>query len=80
MRQRTLPEAEVEKMWSAVQQNIGKFQRFFGASNMIIVDNNDAGEDVFAKVWKRVSMLAKKKVTNRIAKSWIAKELAAKKR
>ena len=47
---------------------------------MIIVDNNDAGEDVFAKVWKRVSMLAKKKVTNRIAKSWIAKELAAKKR
>ena len=80
MRQRTLPEDEVEKMWNAVQQNIGKFQRFFGASNMIIVDNNDAGEDVFAKVWKRVSMLAKKKVTNRIAKSWIAKELAAKKR
>jgi len=80
MRQRTLPEDEVAKMWNAVQQNIGKFQRFFGASNMIIVDNNDAGEDVFAKVWKRVSMLAKKKVTNRIAKSWIAKELAAKKR
>ena len=80
MRQRTLPEDEVAKMWSAVQQNIGKFQRFFGASNMIIVDNNDAGEDVFAKVWKRVAMLAKKKVTNRIAKSWIAKELAAKKR
>jgi shikimate kinase len=80
MRQRTLPEDEVTKMWNAVQQNIGKFQRFFGASNMIIVDNNDAGEDVFAKVWKRVSMLAKKKVTNRIAKSWIAKELAAKKR
>lgn len=80
MRQRTLPEDEVAKMWNAVQQNIGKFQRFFGASNMIIVDNNDAGEDVFAKVWKRVAMLAKKKVTNRIAKSWIAKELAAKKR
>ena len=80
MRQRTLPEDEVAKMWNAVQQNIGKFQRFFGASNMIIVDNNDAGEDVFAKVWKSVAMLAKKKVTNRIAKSWIAKELAAKKR
>lgn len=80
MRQRTLPEDEVTKMWNAVQQNIGKFQRFFGANNMIIVDNNDAGEDVFAKVWKRVAMLAKKKVTNRIAKSWIAKELAAKRR
>ena len=30
---------------------------------MIIVDNNDAGEDVFAKVWKRCMILVKKKVT-----------------
>ena len=80
MRQRTLPEDEVTKMWNAVQQNIGKFQRFFGANNMIIVDNNDAGEDVFNKVWKRVAMLTKKKVNNRIANSWIAQQLAAKKR
>ena len=40
-------------MWNGVQQNMGKFQRLFGASNMIIVDNNDAGEDVFNKVWKQ---------------------------
>ena len=80
MRQRTLPEAEVEKMWNAVQRNIGKFQQFFGSRNMIIVDNNDAGEDVFNKVWKRIMMLAKTKVTNHIAKSWIAQQLAAKKR
>ena len=80
MRQRTLPEDEVEKMWNSVQRNIGKFQQFFGSRNMIIVDNNDAGEDVFNKVWKRISMLAKKKVTNHIAKSWIARQLAAKKR
>src|SRR6056300_640896 len=80
MRQRTLPEAEVEKMWNAVQRNIGKFQQFFGSRNMIIVDNNDAGEDVFNKVWKRIAMLAKTKVTNHIAKSWIAQQLAAKKR
>jgi shikimate kinase len=74
-RKRTLPEKEVATMWNGVQQNIGKFQRLFGASNMIIVDNNDAGEDVFAKVWKRIMLLAKKKVSNRIAKTWIAKEL-----
>lgn len=80
MRQRTLPEAEVEKMWKAVQQNIGKFQRFFGASNMIIVDNNDAGEDVFSKVWKRIMILTKKKVTNHIAKRWIDDQLSLKKR
>ena len=80
MRSRTLPEKEVEKMWNGVQQNIGKFQRLFGASGMIIVDNNDAGEDVFNKVWKRIAMLVKKKVTNPTAKRWISQELEKKKR
>ena len=80
MRQRTLPEKEVETMWKGVQQNIGKFQRLFGTANMIIVDNNDAGEDVFNRVWKRIMLLVKKKVSNHIAKKWIAQELAKKKR
>ncbi len=80
MRQRTLPEAEVAKMWNGVQQNIGKFQRLFGATNMIIVDNNDAGEDVFAKVFKRIRALVTKKVNNHVAKQWIANELLKKKR
>ena len=80
MRSRTLPEDQVTQMWNGVQQNIGKFQRLFGASSMIIVDNNDAGEDVFNKVWKRIAMLVRKKVTNHIAKNWISQELAKKKR
>lgn len=80
MRSRTLPEKEVESMWNAVQMNIGKFQRLFGTSNMIIVDNNDAGEDVFNKVWKRIAMLVKKKVNNHIAKKWIKDQLALKSR
>lgn len=79
-RSRTLPEKEVETMWNGVQQNMGKFQRLFGASNMIIVDNNDAGEDVFNKVWKRIAMLIRKKVSNPTAKRWISQELAKKKR
>ena len=80
MRSRTLPEDQVTQMWNGVQQNIGKFQRLFGTSSMIIVDNNDAGEDVFNKVWKRIAMLVRKKVTNHIAKNWISQELAKKKR
>ena len=80
MRKRTLPEKQVETMWNGVQQNMGKFQRLFGASNMIIVDNNDAGEDVFNKVWKRCAMLIRRKVSNPIAKRWISQELAKKKR
>ena len=79
-RKRTLPEKQVEVMWNEVQQNIGKFQRLFGASSMIIVDNNDAGEDVFEKVWKRIAMLIRKKVSNPTAKRWISQELAKKKR
>jgi len=80
MRSRTLPEKQVEEMWKGVQRNIGKFQSLFGSSGMIIVDNNDAGEDVFNKVWKRCMMLVKKKVTNHIAKRWVNSELAKKKR
>ena len=80
MRKRTLAPKAVEAMWNEVQNNIGKFQRLFGGKNFIIVDNNNAGEDVFEKVWKRCMMLVRKKVTNRIAKSWIAKELAKKDR
>ena len=79
-RKRTLPEDQVTQMWNEVQSNIGKFQRLFGGSNMIIVDNNDAGEDVFAKVWKRCMLLVKKKVTNHLAKKWINQELKKKKR
>ena len=80
MRKRTLPEKQVAQMWNEVQRNIGKFQSLFGSKDFIIVDNNDAGEDVFAKVWKRISKLVKSKVTNSIAKRWISQELAKKKR
>ena len=79
-RKRTLKTDEVTFMWNAVQQNIGKFQRLFGGKNFIVVDNNDAGEDVFEKVWKRCMVLIRKKVSNRIAKQWIAKELKKKDR
>jgi len=80
MRKRTLPEKQVEQMWNEVQNNIGAFQRLFGSSSFIIVDNNDAGEDVFNKVWKRCAMLIRRKVSNPIAKRWISQELAKKKR
>lgn len=40
-RERKLPESDVEKFWHSVQNNMGKFQEFFGASNFHIIDNND---------------------------------------
>ena len=53
-RARNLPEKSVEQMWNNVQKNIGAFQSLFGSKNFIIVDNNDAGEDIFNKVFKRI--------------------------
>ena len=79
-RARTLPEKSVEQMWNNVQRNIGAFQSLFGSKNFIIVDNNDAGEDIFNKVFKRIRGLVVKKPTKRQAKQWIANELDKKKR
>ena len=79
-RARKLPPKSVEQMWNNVQRNIGGFQSMFGSKNFIIVDNNDAGEDIFNKVFKRIRGLVVKKPSKRQAKSWIANELKKKKR
>ena len=79
VRSRSVPPSIVTKSWKDVQSNIGLFSNSFRAG-MIIVDNNDAGEDIFKEVWKRVGSLLKKKVTNTRAQNWISTELAKKKR
>ena len=78
-RPRKLPEPLVVKSWNEVQKNIGKFSNLF-KNRFIIVDNNDPNEPPHVEVFKRVKILAKKKVTNGIAKAWIARELEMKKR
>ena len=77
-RARTLPEKSVEQMWNNVQRNIGAFQSLFGSKNFIIVDNNDAGEDIFNKVYKRIRGIVVKKPTKPAAKFWIKSELQKK--
>jgi len=39
-RERKVSPDQVEKMWQAVQNNIGKFQSFYGSQNFRIVDNS----------------------------------------
>ena len=78
-RPRKLPESLVVQSWNNVQKNIGKFSQLF-KNKFIIVDNNKADEEVITGVFKRVRSLANKKVTNGIAKAWIARELEMKKR
>ena len=78
-RPRKLPESLVVQSWNNVQKNIGKFSQLF-KNKFVIVDNNKADEDVITGVFKRVKSLANRKVTNGIAKAWIANELEMKKR
>ena len=78
-RARSVAEPLVVKSWKDVQSNIGKFSNMFRAG-FIVVDNNNAGEDIFNDVWKRVRGLLRKKVQNTRALNWMAAELARKKR
>ena len=78
-RSRSVPESIVVKSWRDVQSNIGKFNNHF-KGNMVIVDNNDAGDDILFGVFKRIKGLLRKKIQNNRAKAWIEMELAKKKR
>ena len=77
-RPRKVPEKIVIDSWNAVQKNIGAFQRFFGNKNFIIVDNNNATEDVLDMAFKQVRKMLNRKVDNYIAKTWIDNELKKK--
>ena len=78
-RARSVPEPLVVKSWKSVQSNIGKFSQYF-RQNFVVVDNNNADEDVFNKVFKQVMSLAKGRVQNSLGQQWIANELAKKRR
>ena len=78
-RSRSLAEPFVVKAWKDVQANIGQFSNMF-RNGFIVVDNNNADEDILKQVYKRVRGLLRKKVTNARAKNWMAAELAKKQR
>ena len=79
-RPRKVPEKIVVDSWNSVQKNIGAFQRFFGSKNFIIVDNNNAKDDVFNMAFKQVQRMLRRKVDNHIAKAWISNQLRLKRR
>jgi len=80
MRARSLEFSEVEKMWKAVQQNMGKFQSYFGRGSFLLVDNNSASEDIFTKVFVEIGKLIKQKPSSRAANAWIKNQHAINRR
>ena len=81
-RARTLKDSMVKDLWNQVQNNMGKFQRYFGGTNFIIVDNNEVDKDgrLFDACFKRVKGLLSNKVVNPQAKRWIDREIQARRR
>ena len=80
MRARQLEKSEVTKMWNAVQENVGKFQSYFGRGSFLVVDNNSAGEDVFTQVFVEIGKLIKQKPSSRAANAWIKNQHAINRR
>ena len=70
----------VKKSWQDVQNNMGKFQNYFGAANFFIVDNNGFEEDMLEISTKHIRRAISKPVKNVIAQAWIANEMKKKRR
>ena len=73
-RERTVPERIAVNAWKDVQSNIGKFSQHF-RQNFVVVDNNDATEDVMTPIFKQIKGLLRKKVTSPIAKQWVMQQM-----
>ena len=57
-RERTVPTDVATRSWNAVQRNIGKFSQYF-RQNFVVVDNNDATEDVMTPVFKQIRVYSR---------------------
>ena len=76
MRERKLEPDEVAEMWKAVQSNMGRFQRYFGREQFILIDNNNATEKIFDKVYVEIGKLIDKAPTSRAANAWMQSQRA----
>ena len=79
-RARSVKPTLVKKSWQDVQNNMGKFQQFFGPGNFFIVDNNGVEQDLLQISTKVIRRAISKPVKNNIATAWIASEMEKKRR
>ena len=79
-RARSVKPALAKKSWQDVQNNIGKFQNFFGPRYFFIVDNNGLEQDLMRISTKHIRRAISKPVKNIIAAAWITNELKKKER
>jgi len=81
MRERKLDDDMVKLMWQEVQDNMGKFQRLFGPSRMLIVDNSSYNnKEIIQLSEKEIEKHLKTPIQNPLGKRWIQDQLDLKKR
>ena len=79
-RARSVQPSIAKKSWQDVQNNMGKFQNFFGPANFFIVDNNGVEQDLLHISAKHIRRAIVKPVKNTIALAWIDNEMKKKRR
>ena len=83
-RSRSIPEYIVQKSWKGVQSNMGAFQKVFGHSKLLIVDNNKDDKELVTQTLNTASRFIRSRLRSKpetqIAMSWIKRELEAKRR
>lgn len=81
-RERTVPEYITRTSWQSVQNNIGKFQNFFGMENFIVVDNSKSEQELVTMTMNKVNNVVRRflntPIKSYIAKRWMARERIAK--
>jgi len=81
MRERKLGDDMVRLMWQEVQDNMGKFQRLFSPSRMLIVDNSSYdNKQIIRMSEKEIEKHLKTPIQNPLGKRWIQDQLDLKKR
>ena len=73
-RDRSVPKSIAITKWKEVQTNLGKFSQHF-KGNLVIVDNNDADEDVMIPIFKQIKSLLRKKVNSPEAHEWVQNQM-----
>ena len=75
-RERTIPDYITTNSWNGVQSNMGRFQRLFGMSNFIVVDNSKSDLELTTltmnRIGKVVTKLIKAPIQSYTAKRWMA--------
>jgi shikimate kinase len=83
-RERTVPEYVTRTSWQSVQNNIGKFQNFFGMEYFIVVDNNKSEQELITQTMNKVNIIVRRylntPIKSYIAKRWMAKERIARRK